>query len=291
MWNLCYRNLLLYFRNKSEVFFSLLGALISFILYVAFLQDTIAGDWKNFPGHTEFLDLWLIGGTLGITAITTTLSSLSQRVEDHERNTDNDFLLTGASHFQLDFGYVLSAAIIGFVMQIIVFGVMFLYFYLVDDLTLPLAKVGLLVLLMVLGSLLNSVVNAVIMIFVHNRNTLSAVSTVVGTVSGFLVGAYIPLGILPDFAQFFVKLTPGAYVSSLYRQVLLDDSLQKFFSVVTKRAQFSEQMGIQLKWGKLLNYERSIIIIIVLFVAFLLFLFIIEYLLNFRKTKRTLDVG
>lgn len=130
MWNLCYRNLLLYFRNKSEVFFSLLGALISFILYVAFLQDTIAGDWKNFPGHTEFLDLWLIGGTLGITAITTTLSSLSQRVEDHERNTDNDFLLTGASHFQLDFGYVLSAAIIGFVMQIIVFGVMFFVFLL-----------------------------------------------------------------------------------------------------------------------------------------------------------------
>ena len=32
------RNFLLYFRNRSGVFFSLLGALISFILYIIFLQ-------------------------------------------------------------------------------------------------------------------------------------------------------------------------------------------------------------------------------------------------------------
>lgn len=287
MLTVCYRNLLLYFCNKSEVFFSLLAALISFILYVAFLQDTIGGDWKNLPGHAEFLDLWLIGGTLGITAITTTLSSLSQKVEDYEKSTENDFLLTGISRFSLNFGYVLSAAVIGFIMQIVVFLVMFLYFHFVDDLSISFSKLGFLIILMLLGSLLNAVVNAVIMRFVYNRNTLSAVSTVIGTVSGFLVGAYIPLGILPSFAQFLVKLTPGAYVSSLYRQVLLDDNLQKFFPVLSKREQFVEEMGIQLKWGKLLNYSQSLLITVLLFVAFLIILVLIEYLLNSRKVKPT----
>ena len=38
MWAMTKRNLKLYFSNKASVFFSLLGALIAFILYVIFLQ-------------------------------------------------------------------------------------------------------------------------------------------------------------------------------------------------------------------------------------------------------------
>src|SRR5699024_4386014 len=124
---------------------------------------------------------------------------------------------------------------------------MYLYFYLVDGLRIGLTKSLLLIVLMMLGSLINAIVNAVILLFVQNRNTLSAVSSVIGTVSGFLVGAYIPVGILPQFAQFLVKLTPGAYVSSLYRQSLLNDNLKNLFPIFSKRAIFSEEMGISLK--------------------------------------------
>ena len=73
----------------------------------------------------------------------------------------------------------------------------------------------------------------------------------------------------------------------LYRQVLLDDNLQKFFPVLSKREQFVEEMGIQLKWGKLLNYSQSLLITVLLFVAFLIILVLIEYLLNSRKVKPT----
>ena len=37
------RDFLLYFRNRSGVFFSLLGALISFLLYIIFLQKKFDG--------------------------------------------------------------------------------------------------------------------------------------------------------------------------------------------------------------------------------------------------------
>ncbi|MFP7152832.1 ABC transporter permease [uncultured Weissella sp.] len=285
MFILCYRNLLLYFRNKSGVFFSLLAAIISFILYIAFLKDTIAGNWGRIPGHTAFLDLWLIGGTLGITAITTTLSALSQKVEDHEKDTENDFILTGTSRFKLTFGYVLSAAVISYIMQIVVFVVMYVYFHFVDDLSIALSKIVMLIGLMVLGSVVNALVSAVIMIFVHNRNTLNAIASLVGTVSGFLVGAYIPIGILPEFAQFLVKLTPGSYVASLYRQTLLNDDMVDLFPKVAQRNEFSEELGIQLKWDHLLNFNQSLMTTIGLFVLFLIIVLVVEYRISNKMNK------
>lgn len=285
MFILCYRNLLLYFRNKSGVFFSLLAAIISFILYIAFLKDTIAGNWGRIPGHTAFLDLWLISGTLGITAITTTLSALSQKVEDHEKDTENDFILTGTSRFKLTFGYVLSAAVISYIMQIVVFVVMYVYFHFVDDLSIALSKIVMLIGLMVLGSVVNALVSAVIMIFVHNRNTLNAIASLVGTVSGFLVGAYIPIGILPEFAQFLVKLTPGSYVASLYRQTLLNDDMVDLFPKVAQRNEFSEELGIQLKWDHLLNFNQSLMTTIGLFVLFLIIVLVVEYRISNKMNK------
>ncbi len=40
MITLTRRNLLLYFRNRPGVFFSLLGAMISFLLYIVFLKKS-----------------------------------------------------------------------------------------------------------------------------------------------------------------------------------------------------------------------------------------------------------
>ncbi len=282
---LCYRNLLLYFRNKTEVFFSLLAALISFILFVAFLKDNIAGSWGAVPNHQRFLDLWLISGTLAITGITTTLSALSQKVEDQEKKTTDDLKLTGISHFALDFAYILSATVIGFVMQVAVFIVIYLYFHLVDDLNIKAELFLPLLLVMFIGALLGAVVNAIVMMFVKNRNTLSAVASVVGTVSGFLVGAYIPVGILPDFAQWLVKLTPGAYVGSLFRQLLLNDDLKKFFPAGTIRDKFSEQLGVQLKWGELLDLQQTLMIALFIFVALLVILLVEEYLSTPKKSR------
>lgn len=37
------RNFILYFRNRSGVFFSLLGALISFFLYIIFFAEELDG--------------------------------------------------------------------------------------------------------------------------------------------------------------------------------------------------------------------------------------------------------
>ena len=51
-------------------------------------------SWKTVPSSHQLLDFWLIGGTLSVTAITTTLTSLGQLVKDKERKVIKDFYLT-----------------------------------------------------------------------------------------------------------------------------------------------------------------------------------------------------
>ena len=60
MWAFVKRNSLLFFRNRAGVFFSVLGALIAFLLYLVFLKKSmstsrkIAGsvvNWRHLNHH------------------------------------------------------------------------------------------------------------------------------------------------------------------------------------------------------------------------------------------------
>lgn len=265
------RNLLLYFRNWSGVFFSLMGALISFVLYLVFLKQNMQSSWAHVPHATLLLDTWLIGGTLAITGITTTLTSLSQMVIDREKHITADLILTDAGPLRLQLSYLLSAALIGTLMQLAMFGIMLGYFFLADHLTVTVVQMMNVLGLMVSGSLLATAVNAVIIKGVRTLDSLSKLGAIVGTAAGFLVGTYVPIGILPTFAQTLVKLTPGSYVAALFRQFLMSDWLDVAFrhSPAT-RPRFEKLMGIRLDWFGLLTQHATYHIIGLIFVGALL---------------------
>lgn len=84
-----------------------------------------------------------------------------------------------------------------------------------------------------------------------------------GTASGFLVGTYVPLGVLPNFAQLLMKSTPATYIAALYRQVLMNETLSETFKGQDDlRQEFQEKMGVQLKWQELLTKENTYFIVL-----------------------------
>jgi len=86
---------------------------------------------------TEMLDLWMIAGIVAIAGITTSFQALGQWVKDQETRTIDDMKLTDVSASQQLLAYVLSGAIIGLIMQIIVFIVMSSYFTATDHVSIP----------------------------------------------------------------------------------------------------------------------------------------------------------
>ena len=274
------RNFILYFRNRSGVFFSLLGALISFLLYIIFLQKNLTDAWSQLPDNTNLLNNWLMGGTLAVTGMTTSFTALTQMVQDRENQVDQDLFLTDLGNWGLQTSYLISSIVISFVMQVFMYAVMSFYFK-ESPVISHLPEIAL---IMLLSSLLSSLVNVLLIYRFQSVDSLGKLATIVGTASGFLVGTYIPIGVLPDSAQFFMKCTPATYIASLYRQVLMKDQLETAFTGNNSLLQeFQEKMGIQINWQELLTKEETyFIVVIISLVAILLWLLFVKV---FSKRK------
>ena len=268
------RNFILYFRNRSGVFFSLLGALISFLLYIIFLQKNLTDSWSQLPNSTNLLNNWLMGGTLAVTGMTTSFTALKQMVQDRENQVDQDLFLTDLGNWALQASYLISSIIISFVMQVFMFAVMSLYFK-ESPVISHLPEIAL---IMLLSSLLSSLVNVLLIYRFQSVDSLGKLATIVGTASGFLVGTYVPIGVLPDFAQIITKCTPATYIASLYRQVLMKEPLETTFTGNSGLLQeFQEKMGIQINWQELLTKEETyFIVVIISLVAILLWLLFVK---------------
>ena len=274
------RNFILYFRNRSGVFFSLLGALISFLLYIIFLQKNLTDAWSQLPDNTNLLNNWLMGGTLAVTGITTSFTALTQMVQDRENQVDQDLFLTDLGIWGLQVSYLISSIAISFVMQVFMFAVMGLYFK-ESPVISHLLEITL---IMLLSSLLSSLINILLIYRFQSVDSLGKLETIVGTASGFLVGTYVPIGVLPDFAQIIMKCTPATYIASLYRQILMKEQLETAFTRNSRLLkEFQEKMGLQINWQELLTKEETyFIVVIISLVAILLWLLFVKV---FSKRK------
>ena len=275
------RDFLLYFRNRSGVFFSLLGALISFLLYIIFLQKNLMDAWSQLPDNKSLLNNWLMGGTLAVTGITTSFTALSQMVQDRENQVDQDLFLTDLGSWGLQLSYLISSLIISFVMQAFMLIVMSLYFQEIP----AMSKLFEISLIMLLSSFLSTLVNVLLIYYFQSVDSLGKLATIVGTASGFLVGTYVPMGILPNFAQVLMKCTPATYLASLYRQVLMKEQLETtFMGNSSLLEEFQEKLGIRLNWQNLLTKEETYLIVVsICLLTFLLWLVVVK--ISSKKIK------
>ena len=131
---------------------------------------------------------------------------------------------------------------------------------------------------MLLSSLLSTLVNALLIYHFQSVDSLGKVATIIGTASGFLVGTYVPMGILPNFAQLLMKCTPATYIASLYRQVLMKEQLETtFMGNSSLLEEFQEKLGIRLNWQNLLTKEETYLIVVsICLLTFLLWLVLIK---------------
>ncbi len=85
MFALVQRNIKIYFSNIPGVIMSCFGALISFFIYVGFLQKNLESSWPQIANAKQMLDLWMIAGIVAIAGITTSFQALGQLVKIEKR--------------------------------------------------------------------------------------------------------------------------------------------------------------------------------------------------------------
>jgi multidrug/hemolysin transport system permease protein len=225
------RNLRLFFRDRMNVFFSLLGALILFVLYTLFLARLqIDGLQETFPQASEqeiraFVDTWMFAGIVMLSTITTGLGALATLVDDGESGRFRDFLVSPVRRTQLVLGYLIAAVTVAIVMSMIVLALSILYLGIVDSMWLTPLTVLRIAGITVLCCAGFTALSALIVSFIRTNAAFSGFATVIGTVLGFVAGAYIPVGSLPGAVATTINALPFAQGAMLLRVEFTDVSL------------------------------------------------------------------
>lgn len=245
------RNCKIFFRQKSTVFFSLLGVFIVIGLYLLFLGDVWISNFPNTPEIKNLMNHWIVAGLVSITPITTTMGAFSIMVEDRSNRISRDFFSSPARRSTLVGGYVLSACLVGFLLSLLTFLLGEVYLVCTGGSLLSLSAMGNMLLYIVLSSLSSGALVFFIVSFFSKNSAFSTGSSIIGTLIGFLTGIYLPIGSLPEGVQWAVKLFPPSHAGALMRQVMVEAPQKVSFpgAAPEDMAVFRTMMGVDFTFG------------------------------------------
>lgn len=250
MFALMQRNVKLFFRDRMTVFFSLLSSLILIGLYFLFLGGTLSQEVSDYMNPDILMFNWLIAGILAISSISTTLTVFGTKVKDDEKDISKDFYSTPTSKAELAGGYI---------------GAAFLVSMLISGLTLTVAAVvmyfqygslmSIMTLLKVLGITVitvfsNSAMMFLVILSIHSSSAYSVTSSLVGSLSGFVAGVYIPIGLLPNWVRSIIQFFPATQAASLLRKALMESEFQQMSQAPAEVIlEVKETLGVVFPFG------------------------------------------
>lgn len=265
------RNIKRYYRNKGAMIFSLLSVFIVSALYMFFLAqmqiDYVKETVGDIAGIENMINTWIIGGLLCIPAVSVPLIILCFKVDDTVDGTFKDLLVAPTKRSSIMLGYVVAAIIIGFAMTMISF-VLGEFFILAKGGSL-LSFVSTIKVISILFLMIVSFAGFefFIVLFMKSNAAISVANSILNILLGFLLGLYVPIGMLGDGVANVIKSFPLLQGSSLIRQIIMKESL----NVVFKNAPISvirevrEMYGIDIAIGNTVLQPAFIIALLILF--------------------------
>jgi multidrug/hemolysin transport system permease protein len=252
MINFAFRNIKVYFRDRLAIFFSLLSVIIIFLLYALFL----GGAWMSAVPDTvasgqTLLDSWLMAGILAVISFTTTTGAFGTMIDDKAKKIYKDFYASPMKRSSLVGGYVISSYAIGVIMSLIALVFLDLYLLVRDGVILGLVPTLLSIGMILISTLTNSAMLFFIASFVKSQTAFATLSTIIGTLMGFIAGIYMPIGNFPEAMQVVIKLFPVSHTAALFRAIIMSEPMAVAFEgapadIVTM---FEETMGISFTLG------------------------------------------
>ena len=228
------RNILVYFKDKQSVIFSLLTSMIVFALYLLFLKGTFVNAINDVIGAIPLLkdriepkdldmmtSMILLTGILGSAMITVPFNCLSTVVGDKENNVDQDILATPIRRWQIVLAYFSAAAISAILMTGIILTAGLVILSLTGNVHMSGAAIAKAYLVTAFGCISSTALFMIIVQFFRSASACGAFFGILSAVSGFVIGAYIPVSSFSDNVQTVCNLFPGSHVTILLRNALM----------------------------------------------------------------------
>lgn len=233
------RNILVFFKDKQTIVFSLLTSIIILVLYLSFLKGTFVGAMNNavnkYPevaslvGHKEidmFANLILLAGILGSAMVTVSYHCLTIFVKDRENKVDYDILATPMKRGQIVLSYFISAAISSVILTSVILMAGLLVIGMQGKTYLEVGQIIKIFGIVVIGSVSATSIFMIIILFFKSVSACGAFSGILSAASGFVIGAYIPISQFSSEVQTVCNLFPASQVTIVLRNLLINGLLQ-----------------------------------------------------------------
>lgn len=241
------RNIRIFFRDKSAVFFSLLSVFIIVSLYLLFLANVLVDNLGEVTNGKVLIYSSMIAGITIITSLTATTSALGILVEDKTKDIEKDFKVAPIKRSSIVAGYILSSVIIGLIMCTIVVVIGEIFIFMIGGSLLSFVQIVNVLLIILLSVLFSSSFMFFIITFIKSQSAFSILSTITGVSVGFLTGMYLPIPQLPSFAQTICKLFPLTHTSSLLRRIFLETPMNNTFRLAPQLvSSFEENFTVKI---------------------------------------------
>ena len=224
------RNLLLYFKDRQAIIFSLLTPIIIFVLYILFLKDNYADSMLQIvetmhlsisaKSIDQIVYTLLLSGIMGSSLITIPYSCLSTIVKDKETKVDHDIATTPMKRYQIALAYYTGATISAFLMTALLFTVGLLFLHGLGNLYMDGYTILQLYGLIFFGSISATACIMVLVLFFKSTSASDACYGLLSAGCGFVIGAYIPLSQFSDSIQNICNLLPATHSTAMIRNLL-----------------------------------------------------------------------
>ena len=256
------RNVLVFVRDYSAVFFSVLSMLIVLGLMVIFLggmnSEAVVNALEEFGGVRDaakdkanakyLIQMWTLAGILVVNSVTVSLTVMGGMVQDEARGRLASFYVAPVARIKIALGYMLAAWLIatGMCMLTLVIGEVYMV---IQGWPLLPAEAWVKVLGMImLNALVYAALGYLLALSVRSESGWSGLLTVIGTLVGFLGAIYLPMSQLPEGVGNVLKCLPVLHGAAMMRVVLTEAAMEEAFAglpeVVTEV--FQEEMGIRI---------------------------------------------
>lgn len=250
------RNIKVYLRDRVSVFFSFLSIIIIIALYALFLGNIQINDIKQAAGDIEgaryLVDAWIMAGIIAVSSITISLGSLGTMVDDQHKKILRDFIVAPIKKRQIVASYIITTWIITLFIGIFTFIIAEVYILISGGELVSLIQLGKILGIMLLCIFSSASFMFFITSFIKTTNAFATLSTIIGTMIGFLAGIYVPMGILPNAIQTIIKFVPISHGAALLRQVFMERPLDMVFGNAPPAAMkgYMEFNGVVFKAGE-----------------------------------------
>ncbi len=287
------RNLLVYFKDKSAILFSLLTSLIVLVLYLLFLKGTFEDAFGSAMAAAPFIaelisaedievfvNITLLIGMIGSAMITVPYSCLTTIVKDREDKIDYDISATPLKRWQIVLSYFCAASISACIMTGILLAAGMVILNLDGGILLGASDILKAFGMVIVGSVSSTALFMTFMLFFKTAQSSSAFFGMLSAGAGFVIGAYIPISQFSDKVQTFCNLFPATHVTIAVRNILMRGVTDKmnegiggidnglFIETIKDTFSFNSHMfGHTLSMGNSLTYIFAIMVLSIVFMV------------------------